>query len=281
LDASLRPLAEEKGLQLQLGVAPGTPEVIRGDRGRLQQVLRNLLSNALKFTDQGEVRLQVSALPASDEDAGEQLEISVCDTGIGIEPAQHERIFQAFQQIDGSSSRRFGGTGLGLAITRQLVEALGGEIRLESALGEGACFLVRLPLRRPPEAGELAAPRRLGAGPALLILDREGLPTQRIAALARAQGMACLICSRLEQALAVLESESLLGALFELQHADLSGWALYRRLRDLPATRELPVLLWGETPPDWRDRNARFLVAALSDAQLEQQLVRLLGGQEE
>ncbi|MBP8184900.1 MAG: response regulator, partial [Pseudomonas sp.] len=112
----------------------------------LHQILRNLLSNALKFTDQGEVELQVSIQSSDLEPAVTCLCLAVRDTGIGIAAEQHERIFQAFQQLDGSTSRRYGGTGLGLAITRQLIEALGGDIQLRSQAGQGSEFNVRLPV---------------------------------------------------------------------------------------------------------------------------------------
>jgi len=146
LDASLRPLAELKGLRLLTSLEPEVPRVIRSDRVRLHQILRNLLANAVKFTEQGEVELRVSSTSLGPDEARVMLYLTVRDTGIGIAAEQHERIFHAFQQLDGSTSRRFGGTGLGLAITRQLVEVLDGEISLESTPGHGACFSVQLPV---------------------------------------------------------------------------------------------------------------------------------------
>lgn len=158
LDASMRPQAELKGLRLLRRVAEDVPQMILSDRVRLHQILRNLLSNALKFTDQGEVELQVSIESSGLEPAVTCLCLVVRDTGIGIAPEQHERIFQAFQQLDGSTSRRYGGTGLGLAITRQLIEALGGDIQLQSQTGQGSEFSVRLPVEVLSEAA-LAALR--------------------------------------------------------------------------------------------------------------------------
>ena len=146
LDASMRPQAEQKGLRLLKLVADDVPQYILSDRVRLPQILRNLLSNALKFTDQGQVELQVSIQPGATDSGMTLLCLRVCDSGIGIAADQHERIFQAFQQLDGSTSRRYGGTGLGLAITRQLLEALGGDIQLQSQPGQGSQFSVRLPV---------------------------------------------------------------------------------------------------------------------------------------
>ncbi|MDB5819023.1 MAG: histidine kinase [Rhizobacter sp.] len=145
------PLAAERGLALHIEVAPGAPESMVTDVPRLQQVLKNLLSNALKFTEQGEVRLRVEARP------GGNLAIEVRDSGIGIAPEQHDNIFEAFRQADGTTSRKYGGTGLGLSISRELVKLLGGEVTLRSALGEGSSFTVRLPVEGPQIAGARVA----------------------------------------------------------------------------------------------------------------------------
>jgi PAS domain S-box-containing protein len=150
LDFSLRELceqvcdtqrltAERKGLELRLDYAEALGDYFKGDPLRLQQVLSNLLGNAVKFTERGEVRLQVSGTPGA-------LRLIVHDTGIGIAADRLERIFDPFAQADASMSRRFGGTGLGTTISRQLVELMGGRIRVESELGVGSRFIVELPL---------------------------------------------------------------------------------------------------------------------------------------
>ncbi len=136
----LRPIsvrAQQKGIELLLELAPGVPEVLIGDPMRLQQVLGNLLSNALKFTETGEVHLSIS-----DESTAENtvLRFRVRDTGIGIPADKHRMVFESFTQTDGSTTRRYGGTGLGLAICSQLVELMGGEIGLESIPGIGSTF---------------------------------------------------------------------------------------------------------------------------------------------
>ncbi|MBI4390645.1 MAG: HAMP domain-containing protein, partial [candidate division NC10 bacterium] len=135
----VRPQAERKRLRLGGAVEPaGT--TVWGDRPKLRQVLLNLLSNAVKFTpDGGEVRVTASPAP------GGAVEFRVADTGIGIHPDDQERIFQAFEQVDNSYSRRYQGTGLGLSLTRQLVELHGGTVRVESAVGAGSTFIVTLP----------------------------------------------------------------------------------------------------------------------------------------
>ena len=128
----------QKGLELVFAIEPGTPQVLRGDPNRLRQVLMNLLGNAIKFTDAGEVELRARVLER--EGPQVRIEISVRDTGIGIAPTKLNEIFDAFSQADTSTTRRFGGTGLGLAISRKLVELMRGRIWVESELGQGSMF---------------------------------------------------------------------------------------------------------------------------------------------
>jgi signal transduction histidine kinase len=132
-------VAQDKGLQFTISADPEAPALIRTDMARLKQVLKNLLSNAFKFTKQGGVELRIA--PA---DAG-RVAFAVIDTGIGIAPEKLRIIFEAFQQADGSTSRQYGGTGLGLSISRELTRLLGGEIRVASELGKGSTFTLYLP----------------------------------------------------------------------------------------------------------------------------------------
>ncbi len=136
--ALARPAALNKGLDLSAKLAPDLPAAIVTDPLRLGQVLLNLLGNAVKFTDRGSVRLAVARRSRRDDVA--QLRFSVADTGIGIPPAERERIFQSFTQVDASRHRASGGAGLGLAIARSLVELLGGKLEVESEIGRGSCF---------------------------------------------------------------------------------------------------------------------------------------------
>jgi PAS domain S-box-containing protein len=131
--------ATSKGLELTTILSPELPEVIRGDAGRLRQVLLNLAGNAVKFTDKGYVTIRVSAV-------GDQIEFRVEDSGIGLPQVAHERLFKPFSQVDSSHSRRFGGTGLGLAICKKLVDAMSGGIGVESRAGIGSQFWFRVPL---------------------------------------------------------------------------------------------------------------------------------------
>jgi signal transduction histidine kinase len=139
----LKPMANNKGLQLTLEVEDSLPMVL-ADSHRIRQVVINMASNALKFTEKGGVTIRCTRLERYD-----MLRISVCDTGIGISPAALDYIFEAFRQADGSTTRRFGGTGLGLTIARKLIELQGGEVSVESIVGQGSTFSFTLPVASP------------------------------------------------------------------------------------------------------------------------------------
>ncbi|OFY16844.1 MAG: hypothetical protein A2X11_00495 [Bacteroidetes bacterium GWE2_42_24] len=143
---------EARSLKLDLHLAEDLPDTIVTDRQRVEQILKNLMSNALKFTAKGSINFSIDLVGPSESLHTEKLKhagafrISVRDTGIGIPPEKQQEIFEAFKQADGSTSRRYGGTGLGLSISRELARLLGGEIGLESIPGEGSCFMLYLPL---------------------------------------------------------------------------------------------------------------------------------------
>ncbi|GAA2460103.1 HAMP domain-containing protein [Streptomyces glaucus] len=154
VEATFRPMTTQKGLDFTVATAPGAPADLLTDDSRLRQVLRNLLSNAVKFTERGSVELRIE--PATDDEVpqsvirgGAVVAFRVKDTGIGI-PEQHlETIFGAFQQADGTTSRKYGGTGLGLSITREIAQLLGGAVTVDSTPGQGSTFTLYLPVARP------------------------------------------------------------------------------------------------------------------------------------
>jgi HAMP domain-containing protein/signal transduction histidine kinase/CheY-like chemotaxis protein len=158
-ERSFRPVAEERGLAFQLELAQGAPVELFTDEQRLLQVLRNLLSNSMKFTDHGFVRLAVEPTAETDLD-GRQYAVAfrITDSGIGIADDKLRLIFEAFQQADGTTSRRYGGTGLGLSISREIAHLLGGEIRAESVAGEGSTFSLLLPAAYSAPAPALGDP---------------------------------------------------------------------------------------------------------------------------
>jgi signal transduction histidine kinase/CheY-like chemotaxis protein len=158
IEQKFRPLAEKKAVAFQLVVAEEIPEIIYTDAQRLKQIINNLLSNAFKFTTQGEVKLEINTagkMKASPNNISDKLlTMSVTDTGIGIPADKQKIIFEAFQQVDGSTSRRYGGTGLGLSISRQLARLLGGDIELVSEINKGSCFTLYLPNQQPTVGAE-------------------------------------------------------------------------------------------------------------------------------
>ncbi|GHH36543.1 HAMP domain-containing protein [Streptomyces candidus] len=153
IEATFRPMTAQKGLDFRISVAPSAPAELVTDDSRLRQVLRNLLSNAVKFTESGAVELRIDPaigndLPPSVRPHGPAVAFRVMDTGIGIAEPQLEAIFGAFQQADGTTSRKYGGTGLGLSISREMAHLLGGAIQVTSAPGEGSTFTLYIPVAR-------------------------------------------------------------------------------------------------------------------------------------
>jgi hypothetical protein len=149
---TFEPVANGKGLEFAVNIEPGTPEIVRTDVGRLQQVLKNLLSNAFKFTESGRVALTITRATASELSAYGELSsfnrlvaFRVSDTGIGIAKDKQRLIFEAFQQADGTTSRKYGGTGLGLSISQAITQLLGGRIAVDSEPGRGSTFTLLLP----------------------------------------------------------------------------------------------------------------------------------------
>jgi signal transduction histidine kinase/CheY-like chemotaxis protein len=181
------PRARERGLEIAVAVGAGVPARVRGDDGRLRQILLNLVSNAVKFTETGGVLIRISTEAGSD-----RLRFAVEDTGIGIPPDKAGHVFEEFAQADSSHARRYGGTGLGLAIVRKLAAALGGEVGYAPRAGGGSCFVTTVPL--PPvaqEAGAALAPAGPGlAGRIVAVATASDVLFEAIAANLAAEGAA-------------------------------------------------------------------------------------------
>jgi PAS domain S-box-containing protein len=216
--------AEEKGLALEFSVHPELPETVLMDGRRVSQVLINLVSNALKFTSNGQVR--VGILPAEPG----WVCVEVQDTGIGIAPQELPKLFQAFTQADGSISRRFGGTGLGLAISKRLTHAMGGSLEGESQVGLGSLFRLKVPA---PAAEKPAAASSLGPLPSLRVLVVDDNPVNQLVArrfLERA-GQRVFVCSSGEEALDKLQAFEPELVLMDLHMPGLDGLETTRALR--------------------------------------------------
>jgi signal transduction histidine kinase len=152
LELSFAPLAREKGLELKFGIGAGIPSLV-SDRSKIREILQNLLANALKYTETGEVELKVALQNSNSGPQHSRVSWSVRDTGIGIDKPDLPRLFEPFYMADGVDRRKYPGTGLGLSIVERLVELLDGDIKIASELGKGSTFTVSFPLRCP-EAGE-------------------------------------------------------------------------------------------------------------------------------
>jgi signal transduction histidine kinase/CheY-like chemotaxis protein len=237
--------AQGKGLELATCVAPEVPRGLRGDSGRLRQILTNLLGNAVKFTERGEVVLQ-AALVAEDP-AAAVVRFEVRDTGIGIAPEARAQVFEAFAQADGSITRKFGGTGLGLAISKRLVALMGGEIGVESAPGVGSTFWFTVRLERGIEQREGLSLRADLHSLRVLIVDDNATNRTILEHQLAAWGMVSGCAADGPEALAVLRAA--VGAMpyelaiLDMQMPGMDGLALARAIKADPALAATPLVL--------------------------------------
>lgn len=236
----LLPKAREKGTDLDVFVEPSARGLFQGDPTRLRQILLNLIGNAVKFTDKGAVAVTVRR--AGRDEGTERLRFSVCDTGIGIAEDRRQRLFQKFSQIDSSVTRRYGGTGLGLAICKQLVEAMGGSIGVESVPSEGATFWFEVPLRRVAVTPE---PQLVGKGLRALVVDDQPLMANLVREQLEAFGFSVVVAR--DEVMALSAVDQSVGAPFALAMIDhmlanVSGDSLSQRIRALAPPLRIVLL---------------------------------------
>jgi signal transduction histidine kinase len=266
--ALLRDRAADKRIALELAFEPGLPERCLGDALRTQQVLVNLLSNAIKFTEEGSVAVWVG-VEAGPE--GTRMVYRVSDTGIGIAPEHLRHLFDAFQQADTSTTRRFGGTGLGLAISRQLAELMGGVVQVRSEPGAGSVFELRLPwveaAAGAPERGPQAAwgdvPRRLD-GVRVLVAEDNDVNQLVLERALEIEGAATTIVGDGRQAVnRVLADgrEAYDVVLMDIQMPEMDGYEATRRILELAP--DLPVI--GQTAHAMLDERRECLAAGMAD----------------
>ncbi len=265
--------AEHKGLHMSLQLDPAVRLSVRGDPVRLRQVLGNLLVNAIKFTERGEIQLVVRRLGESSTQ--HQLRFEVRDTGIGIDEAQQARLFNSFTQADASTTRLYGGTGLGLAICKRIIDLMGGRIGVESTLGKGSTFWFEIPLLKV--IGDLRLPADGQLGSRALMVSPERRLTQRLDLLLANWGVSLHAVDTVQEALERLRSGTSPGAPppFEVVIADLeplrqSVHALHRALARTPAYLGVrAVWLYGDDPvPEELRSHGSLLPRQAGDAEL-------------
>ena len=236
LDESVRAFevqAGARGLSVALDVADDVPASVIGDGPRVRQVVVNLIGNAVKFTEQGGVRVVATRLDGGEADA--IVEIAVSDTGVGIAPDKIDRIFEPFAQADGSISRKYGGTGLGLSISTRLVALMGGGLDVRSAVGEGTTFAVTLPFDIPREATADARPAAAGSaqcGGCRVLVVEDNPVNQRVAsALLSKAGYDVRVAASGPEALAALDEATYDLVLMDIQMPGMTGIETTRRIR--------------------------------------------------
>ena len=280
VERTFRHVADSKAVGFEIDLDPDLPRHIFTDSQRLEQVIRNLLSNAFKFTDRGRVTFSMQTVAAgwsSDHEvlnhARSVVAFSVSDTGIGIAPEKQQIIFEAFQQADGSTSRKYGGTGLGLAISREIARLLGGEIRLASAVGQGSTFTLYLPQTHVPSRVSRKEPRELHRatvdlgmveitpvnpsaiemsvdddhgkvepGDKLVLIVEDDMNYARILLdAAHEKGFKGVVATRGALALAMARELKPDAITLDVHLPDFDGWRILDRLKADLATRHIPV----------------------------------------
>jgi signal transduction histidine kinase/FixJ family two-component response regulator len=241
--------ASQKGIDLRFERDAAGPVGVMGDPLRLRQIVANLISNALKFTDRGWVRVRLST--AARSDGRIDVQVQVRDSGLGIAADKLSAIFEKFTQADGSITRKYGGTGLGLAITRHLVDMHGGDIRVESEPGKGSAFTVTLPCEPAPEAAAAAEPpqRRAGVQPArsgarLLLVEDNVVNQKVVLAILRRQGYRIDVANNGREAIAALNTDDAAYdlILMDVQMPVIDGLEATRLIRREPRWERLPIV---------------------------------------
>jgi signal transduction histidine kinase/CheY-like chemotaxis protein len=238
LRRTFEPLAHEKKLTLAVELAENLPDKLTTDRQRIVQILTNLLGNAIKFTTQGSIRLRI-------ERRANAIAFAVADTGAGIAREHQARIFEPFEQVDGSSQRKQGGTGLGLAISRELARLLGGELELESGVGRGSTFTLLLPEARATTSVSLAPrnPPELH----LLVVEQDPIFAGVLGDIIRERGLTYLVASDASSGLRLARERKPLGIIVDLESSN----GLIDKLRADPVTTAIPIhTLTGPKPVD-------------------------------
>ena len=295
VEATLKVLAlkaDAKGLELLCEIAPEVPYFVRGDSNRLRQVIVNLVSNAIKFTDKGEVALNVHI---DSEDADDRiLHFTVSDSGIGIPAEKQKVIFQPFSQADASTTRKYGGTGLGLTISMRLVAIMGGKMWVESVVGRGSefHFTVHLQTSEKPVEIRTIVPPEILRGVKVLIVDDNRTNRRILEGMLKRWEMKTISVESGEDALAQLSSAWKVGVPFDLLLTDMhmpemDGFALIERIRqkpELPAATIMMLTSAGHQGDGARCQAlgvAAYLLKPIRQSDLREAIARVLGAREQ
>lgn len=249
-------VAHRKGIDMSVYIAPDVPRVIVTDEQRVRQILKNLLSNAFKFTEHGRVDVRIELVR-------DRITFAVTDTGIGIPLEKHEAIFEPFQQAETSTSRMYGGTGLGLTISRDLARLLGGTITVSSALAKGSTFTLDLPLSRGPSDHVPVTAEKQKSTPDLvgrrvLVVDDDEVNLYAVRNLLERSRMNVLAASSATQAFDLLEQHSVDIVLMDMTLPDVDGCEATRKIRGMPRHANVPIVaVTAHAMPSQRDRCLR------------------------
>jgi two-component system, sensor histidine kinase and response regulator len=240
--------AHQKGLELAFEIEPNVPDAVIGDPGRLRQIILNLVGNAIKFTEQGEVVLSVHLLTHVSDEL--QLRFTVADTGIGISPEKQSEIFEAFKQADGSMTRKYGGTGLGLTISSRLVELMGGQIWVESEPGEGSRFHFTTNLKLQKSATRTIVPRDPTTlrDMRVLVVDDNATNRQILVKLLDSWRMVTTVAENAAKAMVTLSEAKGIGRTYPLilldaQMPEMDGFALAEYIKRHPSFRASTIMM--------------------------------------
>jgi signal transduction histidine kinase/DNA-binding response OmpR family regulator len=295
LESTLKILAfraDEKGLELLCEIAPEAPEVVRGDSSRLRQIVTNLVGNAIKFTNEGEVAMKVEVKSQADDNR--TLQFTVSDTGIGILRENQALVFDPFSQADTSTTRKYGGTGLGLTISARLVELMGGRIWLESEVGRGTNFFFTVQVKSsemPSVVGSIAPPEIL-RGVKVLVVD-DNLTNRRILdGMLKRWEMRPTLVEGGEEALAELSTAREVGAPYGLILTDMhmpkmDGFSLVERIRQRPELATATIMMLtsaGHRGDADRCRElgvAAYLLKPIRQSELREAVAQVLGAREQ
>lgn len=273
LNGLFNPVARQKNIEFRIIIEDNIPAVIETDKMRLEQILKNLISNALKFTSKGSVEMTVRSNPANKD----SICFAIKDTGIGIPPEKQQLIFEAFQQADGSTKRKYGGTGLGLSISRELIKLLGGEISLTSVVDAGSEFTLYIPISQSAVSSESKKINFFQPAEEEIVIKKvekpdyrylstlipEGIPDDRnsitekdksiliieddtnfaksLLDYTRRKGYKGIVAVRGDEGLELAETFKPLGILLDIQLPVMSGWEVMDRLKSNTKTRHIPV----------------------------------------